>query len=708
MKKYLPSALGFLAFLLPLGLYVKTLSPTYIPVDSAEFTLCIRFWGLCHPPGFPFYIFLGHVLTSVFAFGSLIFRTNFLSALYAALTVLVLYLTLLKVGVRGSLAFLVSLILAVSAAFWEYSISADVFSFATLLLALTFLFAFWEKPILSFLALGFSASHFYITVILVPVLIWYFRKTDKEVKNSGNKIWNFSKFGLRFGDLVVWGIFFSLGFVGQILMIVRMQQNPVINWGHAKGISGIIYYLRRKEFGSIFLIKNPVLTFSIIKYFKHIYVYLLDIVVGFGVVLPILVPLGLAKEGLWKDRKVIFLALSWLLIVLVQLFLLSTIDPLGADNPFQITKFYLISYIPVLVLVGMATQKFVDWFFDGDGTYVNLLLGAVVVVYLMSSFKSHDLSKNYFSQNMVLDALEQLPEGSVGITVSHIFYFGGLYEQKINGKFGGVTLLYFPNEYNRDNESYRPEIFSGPVDSAFVSRVTGQNQLGNAERYILETISRNPGRDIYILQGTFEEGFFAYLKPYIEPYGLWWRVVRDPGKKPDLDKLSLLLTGLRNGDIRYDDLYFKQQQMDTLLYGVSYNSTGVLLARYGQWDQAISFLERSDRVKPGNGNIRTEIDLVKKVKDLWNREDQFVFQKDISSLSDLGNGLFNLGNYEGCSKVFADILKIEQKATDYSNYASCLASSGNLSDAKANYEKALSIDPNLDLAKQGLAKVSAQ
>ncbi len=707
MRKYLPVILGVFSFLLPLGLYLKTLSPTYIPVDSAEFTLCIKFWGLCHPPGFPFYIFLGHILTSVFTFGSLIFRVNFLSALYAAMTILVVYMTLLRVGVKGPLAFLVSMILTVSAAFWEYSISADVFSFATLLLALTFLFTFWEKPILAFLALGFSASHFYITVILVPILIWYFRKKGDK-GDGGNKIWNFSWKGIKFGDLVIWGIFFSLGFVGQILMIARMQQDPVINWGHAKGISGIIYYLRRKEFGSIFLIKNPVLTFSVIKYAKHIYVYLLDIVVGFGVVLPILVPLGLAKEGLWREKKVIFLILSWLFVILVQLFLLSTIDPLGADNPFQITKFYLVSYVPLVILVGMATQKFVDWFFEGDGTYVNLLLGAVVVVYLLSSFKSHNLSKNYFSEKMVEDAMDQLPNGSVGITVSHVFYFGGLYEQKINGKYGGVTLLYFPNEYNRDNEGYHPDLFSGKVDEAFIAKVRGANQLGNAENYILETISKNPGRDIYILQGTFEEGFFKYLDPYKVPYGLWWRVARNPAEKPDLEKIFGLLSGLRNDGVKYSDFAFKQQKMDTMLYAVSYNSTGVLAAKYGQWDRAVAFLEKSDAVQPGNANVKAEMELVKKVKDLWGREGDLLGAKDVSTLSDLGNGLFNLGNYEGCVKVYADVLKIEQKAPDYNNLASCLASSGNLAEAKANYEKALALDPNLDMAKQGLAKVNEQ
>lgn len=715
MKKYLPILYGVLAFVLPLGLYLKTLSPTYIPVDSAEFTLCMHYWGMCHPPGFPFYVFLGKIFTTVFPWGQLIYKANLLSALYAAGTILVLFITLVKVRVSYPVALLISFMLAVSAAFWEYSISADVFSFATFLVALSFLFVFIKKPFPAFLALGFSASHFYITVMLAPLFAWYFSSftKDSEVKQSSGTnlislVWNFRWLGFKFGDLVVWASFFALGFVGQVMMFLRMQQDPVINWGHAKGIAGYLYYIRRMEFGSIFLIANPVLTFSLIKYFKHIYVYLLDLVVGFGVVLPILVPLGLVKEGLWKDKKVILLVSSWLVIVLVQLFLLSTIDPTGADNPFQINKFYLVSYIPILILIGMATQKFASWFFDGDTMYVNLLLGAIVAVYLLSNFKSHNLSMNYFSQNMVLDAMDQLPPGSVAITVSHLYYFGGLYEQKVDGKYRDVSLLYFPNEFNRDNESYHPELFSGKVDEGFVAKVRGSNQIGNAEKYILSVIARNPGRDIYILQGTFEEGFFKYLDPYKVPYGLWWRVVRDPKEQPDVNKLMGLLGGLRNGSVKYDDLLFKQQQMDTMLYAVSYNSTGIFLARNGEYGKALDLFNRSYAIKPDNPNVKSEIDLVGKIKDLSSREIDLVSRKDADSLNDLGNSLFSLGNYNDCARVYADALKIDQRAAFYNNMASCQAAAGNFSEARTNYEKALSIDPNLNLAKQGLDKIDSR
>ncbi len=309
---------------------------------------------------------------------------------------------------------------------------------------------------------------------------------------------------------------------------------------------------------------------------------------------------------------------------------------------------------------------------------------------------------------MVIDAMDQLPPGSVAITVSHVFYFGGLYEQKVDGKYGDVTLLYFPNEFNRDNESYHPELFSGRIDEGFVNKVRGTNEIGNAENYVLSMIARNPGRDIYILQGSFEEGFFKYLDPYIVPYGLWWRVVRNPGEKPDLDKLMGLLEGLRNRDVKYDDFAFKQQQMDTMLYAVSYNSTGIVLARNGEYGKALDFLNKAYNIKPDNINVKNEIDLVGKVKDLSGSGEKLIGKRDADTLNELGNSLFSLGNYNDCASVYTEALKIDQRAVFYNNLASCLAASGNFEEARTNYQKALGIDPDLNLAKQGLDNLDSR
>jgi hypothetical protein len=61
-----------------------TLAPTVTLVDSGELIVAARFLGVAHPPGFPLYLILAH-LVSLLPFGSIAFRINSASAIFAAL-----------------------------------------------------------------------------------------------------------------------------------------------------------------------------------------------------------------------------------------------------------------------------------------------------------------------------------------------------------------------------------------------------------------------------------------------------------------------------------------------------------------------------------------------------------------------------------------------------------------------------------------------
>ena len=649
----------------------------------------MRFLGICHPPGFPLYVVTGKIFTTLFPFGSLIYKANLFSAIMAALSILLVYWSLLTLKVQRKIAFLVSLLLAVNIHFWEFAIAADVFTFATFLTALTFYLVFNNKAFWAFLTLGLLSSHFYISAVLFPFLAWYFWGFRPKLKP------------------LFWAIlFFSLGFFPQILMYIRMQQSPQINWGHAQGLAGFIDFVRRREFGSIFLLSNPVLTFSLIKLFKHFQLYLKEILTGFGIILPFfaLTPLVLGK---FTDRKVLLITFSFFIIMLVQLTLLSTIDPTGEDNPFQISKFYLLSYVLVVLLAGIGLDLIVKKIFNQETLYASLLLSFLVVIYFLANFKTHDFSKNYFSRNLVLDSLSQLPENSVVILVNHVVYFGGLYEQKVDQQFSGIKLLYFPNEKNRDGQTYQPTLFAQDIDQEFVRKIKSGKTLGKAEEYVLETIARNLDKPIFILQGTFEEGFFAYLKPYLRPYGLWWRVeVPEASGVSEVSKVKEsdgLLGDLRNGQVKFDELNHKNQQLDLLTYAVSYHSTATALAAEGQYEAAVELLNKSYKVRPKGDNIQKEIELIEKTRSLENRTSELTARGDKDLLTELGNNYFTLGNYRKAAFVFEIIANFDSKdAKNFNNLASTYAALGRLDEAKSAYQRALELDPNLDLAKKGL------
>ena len=87
-------------FVLTLGMYVKTLAPTTSFWDCGEFIATSYILGVPHPPGAPLYVLLGRVFT-LFPFGEVAIRVNFMSALTSALAIWCVYLSTVALGRRA-------------------------------------------------------------------------------------------------------------------------------------------------------------------------------------------------------------------------------------------------------------------------------------------------------------------------------------------------------------------------------------------------------------------------------------------------------------------------------------------------------------------------------------------------------------------------------------------------------------------------------
>ncbi len=117
------------------GLYLRTLAPGLLFGDSGEFQVAAWTLGLAHPTGYPLYLLLGSLWQHLLAlFGvSPAFALNCVSAFFGALTVSLLYLTLIDwlqsaLGVRRLVALLGALLLAVNPTFWSQSLIAEVYT----------------------------------------------------------------------------------------------------------------------------------------------------------------------------------------------------------------------------------------------------------------------------------------------------------------------------------------------------------------------------------------------------------------------------------------------------------------------------------------------------------------------------------------------------------------------------------------------------
>jgi tetratricopeptide (TPR) repeat protein len=166
-----------IVFLVALVIYSWTLAPTVTLTDSGELIVVARGLGIAHPPGVPLWIILAH-LASLVPFGNVAQRINFSSALFAALACAMLTLVVAQLIITASyvaaskrrkggaheirktgesdVAHLIvaapaagaGLLMALSRTLWSYATITEVYALnALLILVIFFLMLRWRRCI---------------------------------------------------------------------------------------------------------------------------------------------------------------------------------------------------------------------------------------------------------------------------------------------------------------------------------------------------------------------------------------------------------------------------------------------------------------------------------------------------------------------------------------------------------------------------------
>ena len=161
-----------IVFFAAIFLYTWTLAPTVTLIDSGELIVVADCLGVAHPPGFPLWVMLAH-LVSLAHFGSVASRINFSSAVFAALASAVLSLIIAELSAATGFvktprqrdrsdiapdnhrllvllpALIGGLLLAFSRTLWSYATVTEVYALNLLLLLLIFfLMIRWRNGIL--------------------------------------------------------------------------------------------------------------------------------------------------------------------------------------------------------------------------------------------------------------------------------------------------------------------------------------------------------------------------------------------------------------------------------------------------------------------------------------------------------------------------------------------------------------------------------
>ena len=259
-------------FLFFLAVYTKTLCPTVFWWDSGELIANIKVLGIPHRPGFPIYVLLGKFF-SFFPWGSMAFKVNFLSALYASLSLAVLHKTFVETlnlffpdmvkrkGLVSVSAFTFVLILGFTYSFWIQAVRAEVYSLNVLFFSLLFFLSvrYLKSKQVKFLYLFFFlfglglGNHHLSLLSCAPSLLFLLLSSygmarlpsaslrTSRLPQARHPSWfDFAhhKSVIRHSSFVINLIlFFLLGLSIYLYLPIRSSCHPALAWGNVKSVS---------------------------------------------------------------------------------------------------------------------------------------------------------------------------------------------------------------------------------------------------------------------------------------------------------------------------------------------------------------------------------------------------------------------------------------------------------------------------------------
>jgi len=285
-KKYYYLFTGLVVFIV----YIFTLAPSVVQIDSGELAAVQATLGIAHPTGYPLFTILGYLFSLIPLPFTKIFQLNLLAAIYCSTGITVFVYTVklvldnlesfssskvnttkkiknkkksekekqkiseitpyLTMNIKYITAIAGGFCLAFSKTYWAQSTSVEVYSLHVLLMNIIILFLITaylsDKEVnnnsniklwvifSAFLAIGFT-NHM-TTLLIIPGTVYLFLSKNKFDAASIKKI---------FLMLI---IFFSVLFLIYSYLPIRALQNPVLNWGNPTDFERILRHVTGKQY----------------------------------------------------------------------------------------------------------------------------------------------------------------------------------------------------------------------------------------------------------------------------------------------------------------------------------------------------------------------------------------------------------------------------------------------------------------------------
>lgn len=395
-----------LLFIICTAVYLTTLCPTVYVGDSGELISAAYNTGTAHPPGYPVYIITGKLFCMLAVISNIAYRLNLLSAIFASLTVILLYLSIFKflslsenkssidLKTKYIFSLLSSLLFAFSPLFWSQSVFAEVFTLNTFIAILVFFAVLHKNVLLGSFLFGIGMGNHHTIIFCVPIYLYTAWIIDNKL---------FSLRNMLFCALLVFlalTLYLNLLFAG--------LSNSKINWGDPESFSTLLRIFKREDYGGSFnlnLIVNSITDPN--KLIHRFYVLIRSYYNQF-----FLIGFILSIIGFIFDKKKILL-LSFITTGLSIPFFLNVYFTPAIQV--LIERFYILPFMFASISSGYGAYwiytKYLKYRFVSFSIIILLL--ANILLLLFSNHPKSDLSNNLIVYNYGVNILENIKNSSV-------------------------------------------------------------------------------------------------------------------------------------------------------------------------------------------------------------------------------------------------------------------------------------------------------
>ncbi len=261
--------IAVLTFVISLTIYLLTLSPTVYWGDSGELATVAYTLGIAHPSGYPTYTILGHLFTYI-PLGSIAWRVNLMSAVFASLTAMLLYFICYKLTKSRFASFTASLILAFSATFWSQAVVAEVYTLNTFFMALNLLILLhWREKqksensreptetkhqrwlYLFFFTYGLSLTHHLTSIFLLPGVLYLILVKRQESWKWKEIKWN--KELLNTKTILICLVLLTIGLLPYLYLPLRSSMNPALDYGNPENWGNFWSHITAEKYSAQYL-----------------------------------------------------------------------------------------------------------------------------------------------------------------------------------------------------------------------------------------------------------------------------------------------------------------------------------------------------------------------------------------------------------------------------------------------------------------------